>query len=171
MTTSSCFPVLAVAASMYTTFLFFKCKQRRKGSYNVHAAQSRNPRLNSNLECGTSSVHSSFRDITVHYQQERALSDDIAELERAGSLGERAGTHEPEPTPNDMGSEVTSSCGLIEPIEVAPELHSSTDHIQQPSQHLILCITIHLYLMFHISVSCCIFVSLKLCQFLCVHAL
>jgi hypothetical protein len=129
---SSCVP-LAVAGSMYTAFLVFKCKQRRKGSYSVHAAQQRrNPNQDSNLELGTSSTRSSFRDITAQYQRERALSDDIAaQLSRAGSFGENPNHYEPDPTCNGLQSEVASSCGLIEPNEIVPELHTSTDHTQQ----------------------------------------
>ena len=119
----------AVAASMYVAFLFFKCKQRRKGSYNVHARhQSKQQSPDSNAELGTSSVHSSFRDITVQYQRERML---VGMLGNTGDLDQGEEPCEPEPGlrwSRSEGGESSSSCGLI--LETVPELHTATDQIQ-----------------------------------------
>ncbi len=76
---------------MYLVFLFFKYKQRKTGSYNVYVKQhSPRSRLQSVAECGTSSAHSSFRDITEQCQRGRLLSG-VAVLSSAGS-GEDAGS-------------------------------------------------------------------------------
>lgn len=72
----------AVAVSLYLVFLYFKYKRGKTGSYDVyerhnsprsqlHAQRSR---LQSMAECGTSSAHSSFRDITEQCNRTRLLS-------------------------------------------------------------------------------------------------
>lgn len=58
---------------MYASFLIYKCKLRKTGSYNVTKLR-RKPRPNSNVELGNvSSVCSSFRDITELYNNREQL--------------------------------------------------------------------------------------------------
>lgn len=118
-----------VVISMYTAFLIYKCKQRRKGSYNVHLRQqvAHKSRQDSDAELGTASVHSSFRDITERYQRELALSG-AAELGCTRGVGRSASVVVQELGQDGSrwsrsdGSEASSSCGLIDAVH-NPELH------------------------------------------------
>lgn len=66
---------------MYLVFLFFKYKYNKTGTYNVHKRHSEQQqqqgsglmriRESSSLESGTSSAHSSFRDISQLYNHDR----------------------------------------------------------------------------------------------------
>ena len=78
-----------VAIALYLMFLYFKHKHNKTGSYNVqerHVAQPKlRPPQQNTAESGTSSVHSSFRDITAQYHRERVLGG-VAELGCTGEL-------------------------------------------------------------------------------------
>ena len=61
---------------MYAVFMYYKCKNRKRGMYNVHEKHQeyRPPgRLDSTAEVGTESARGSFRDITEYYHQERIM--------------------------------------------------------------------------------------------------
>lgn len=73
-------PTLTVIAIIYAIVLYYKCKNRKMGIYNVQERhQEHRPpgRLESTAEFGTESVRGSFRDITERYHQERILRREI----------------------------------------------------------------------------------------------
>lgn len=104
-----------VAIALYLLFLYFKHKHNKTGSYNVHERHVSRSKLRPpephTAESGTSSVHSSFRDITAQYHRERVLGG-VAELGCAGELRR----------PSDL-----SSCGGDSVLNGVNRAEGSTD--------------------------------------------
>ena len=82
------FPLQTVIIVMYLTILYFKYKMRKTGSYDVHRRHSipKRERIISLEDSGTSSVSSSFRDITQEYGHRTRVLEGVAELGCSGEM-------------------------------------------------------------------------------------
>ena len=113
---------------MFLAFLFFKRRRNKTGFYDVHQRQKSRRIRSTDLESATSSVHSSFRDITEECQRERVLQG-VADL---GCDGEMQGTSSLLPRPRVSGRNALSNEEEVAaaPIEIYvpdPE-HQLIDH-------------------------------------------